>query len=76
MAFLGATEFGVDMTELETRTRAAAQPPTGGAASVAVEPAGQKPPVVAAAAPPKSNVGLIAMGLAALAAGVIFFSKS
>lgn len=72
MEFLGATEFGVDMNELESRTRAAVQPPAGGAAPIPVEPAGQKPPVVAVA-PPASNVGKITIGLAALAVGAAFF---
>jgi len=40
-AFLGATEFGVNVTELEARERASQQPPAGGANTLPVEPAGQ-----------------------------------
>ena len=49
MAFVGATEFGVDVNELESRARAATQPPTGGATTMKVEPAGQAPPIPTAA---------------------------
>jgi len=50
-AVLGATEFGVDVNELEQRARAATQPPVGGSVDVTVQPAGQTPPAVVQPAP-------------------------
>lgn len=74
-AFLGATEFGVDVTELESRARAAQQPPAGGATTLPVEPAGQTS--VTTIAPPEGRLSTMAVvGLGGLVlAGLMWFGK-
>lgn len=75
-AFLGATEFGVDVNELESRARAAQQPPTGGATTLPVEPAGQTV-ATATVAPPEGRLStMTVVGLGGLLlAGLMWFGR-